>query len=216
MSNIELRHVHYEYAVGGVKDTSFIIPQGKVACLLGPSGSGKTTILKLIAGFLQPQKGSIWLDSECIADQKHMLSPQSRHIGLVFQQHALFPHLTISENILFGCRHKNTIERKSILNKLLNDFGIAKHEERYPHQISGGEQQRVALARAIAAEPRLLLMDEPFSSLDNQMRQQIQQQCLEIIHKRNLTTLMVTHDEQDAKNMGDMIIRLHANRIETA
>ncbi|MNJ98479.1 Fe(3+) ions import ATP-binding protein FbpC 2 [compost metagenome] len=209
MSSIELKNTSYRYKVGGVSDVSFTVPEGKIACLLGPSGSGKTTLLKLMAGFLKPQGGEIRIGGDVIAKaQEAFVIPQERHIGLVFQQHALFPHLTVSQNILFGCTRENKEERQVLLMQLLEDFQIKQHEKRFPHQISGGEQQRVAIARAIASDPKVLLMDEPFSSLDKALRDQVQTQCLKVIRDRGLTTVMVTHDEESAKVMGDLIIRL--------
>ena len=209
MSSIELKNTSYRYKVGGVSDVSFTVPEGKIACLLGPSGSGKTTLLKLMAGFLKPQGGEIRIGGDVIAKaQGAFVIPQERHIGLVFQQHALFPHLTVSQNILFGCTRENKEERQVLLMQLLEDFQIKQHEKRFPHQISGGEQQRVAIARAIASDPKVLLMDEPFSSLDKTLRDQVQTQCLKVIRDRGLTTVMVTHDEESAKVMGDLIIRL--------
>lgn len=208
MSRVELHEVTYRYSHGGVSDLSFHIPESEVACLLGASGSGKTTVLKLIAGFLKPQSGHIKLGDAVIADARHAMPPQARRIGLVFQHHALFPHLSVAGNVLFGCRRKQQGEKKAMLDTLLEDFGIAQHRDRYPHEISGGEQQRVALARAIAAEPTLLLMDEPFSSLDTGLRLRIRQQCLDVIQHRKLTALIVTHDEQEATAMGKHILRL--------
>lgn len=213
MSNIELKNATYRYKVGGVSGVSFKVPEGKIACLLGPSGSGKTTLLKLMAGFLEPQSGQILIGGKAIAGEgAAFVVPQERKIGLVFQQHALFPHLTVAKNILFGCTRDGKEERQQLLKKLLQDFLIEQHENRYPHQISGGEQQRVAIARAIASDPKVLLMDEPFSSLDKALREQVQQQCLEVIRARNLTTVMVTHDEDSAQAMGDVIIRLQSTR----
>lgn len=209
MSSIELKKVSYRYLQGGVSQVSFTVPEGNIACLLGPSGSGKTTLLKLIGGFLQPQEGAILLDDKIVAEARGtVVSPQERRMGLVFQQHALFPHLTVEKNILYGCREKDKNLREQRLNKLLTDFHITKHKKCYPHEISGGEQQRVALARAIASGPRVLLMDEPFSSLDRDLRQQVRQECLNIIRQHRLTTLIVTHDEEEAGIMGDSIIRL--------
>lgn len=205
MANIALKEVTYRYQIGGVEKVSFEIPQGKIACLLGPSGSGKTTLLKLISGFLRPQQGEILFNGEAVTHTP----PQKRHVGLVFQQHALFPHLTVEKNILYGYPHKDKQKGEDSLIKLLEDFHISGHRNRYPHQISGGEQQRVALARAIASEPSILLMDEPFSSLDKGLRDQVRQECLNIIRARNLTTLIVTHDEEEAQTMGDMIIRIN-------
>lgn len=211
MSSVKIENLTYRYKVGGISDVSFEVPEGRIACLLGPSGSGKTTLLKLMAGFLEPQKGQIWIGEQAVAGEgAKFLPPQERKVGLVFQQHALFPHLTVAKNILFGCTRESRDEKKQLLQKLLKDFHIEQHENRYPHQISGGEQQRVAIARAIASDPKLLLMDEPFSSLDKNLRDIVQKQCLEVIRERKLTTIMVTHDEESAAVMGDLIIRLKA------
>ena len=213
MSSVELSEVTYRYKRGGLEKLSFVVPEGETACLLGPSGSGKSTVLRLIAGFLKPQSGCIMLGGTLVADARISLPPQARHVGLVFQHHALFPHLSVQDNILFGCRRKGKVERRELLDALLDDCDIAAHRGCYPHQISGGEQQRVALARAIASDPSLLLMDEPFSSLDSDLRQRVQRQCMQVIHERRLTALIVTHDEQDAAAMGDRVIRLHAGEL---
>lgn len=208
MSGIELQRVTYRYGKGGVSDLSFAVPDGSIACLLGPSGSGKTTVLRLIAGFLKPQKGQVHIAGKPVAgDGLACLAPQKRKVGLVFQQHALFPHLTVAGNVLFGCTRPKS-ERMDFMRQLLEDFHIGRHENHYPHQLSGGEQQRVALARALASDPALLLMDEPFSSLDQHLREQVRNQCLSVIRDRKLTCLMVTHDEEEARLLADHIIRL--------
>lgn len=210
MSGIELHHVTYRYGKGGVSDLSFTVPEGSIACLLGPSGSGKTTVLRLIAGFLTPQQGQVRIGGTPVAGEgAAALPPQQRKVGLVFQQHALFPHLTVADNVLFGCTRPKA-ERTAFMRRLLEDFHIRQHETHYPHQLSGGEQQRVALARALASDPALLLMDEPFSSLDQHLREQVRNQCLAVIRARKLTCLMVTHDEQEAALLADHIIRLDA------
>lgn len=207
MSSIELQNVTFRYALGGVSGLSFTVRHGQIACLLGPSGSGKTTVLKLLGGFLKPQEGQILMGGEVMAGSR-FVPPQQRHIGLVFQQHALFPHFTVAQNILFGCREPDAVARTALLDGLLASFHIARHQHRYPHHISGGEQQRVAIARAMASAPRLLLMDEPFSSLDKNLREQVRQECVEVIRARGLTTLIVTHDEEEASLLADQIIRL--------
>lgn len=207
MSSVELSNVTYRYSHGGVSDLSFLVPEGQVACLLGASGSGKTTVLKLIAGFLRPQAGDIRLGGKLIADARLSVPPQKRHIGLVFQHHALFPHLTVAQNILFGCKRSKPKQEEK-LEALLADFDIVAYRDRFPHEISGGEQQRVALARAIASDPALLLMDEPFSSLDTSLRKMIREQCMKVIRERGLTALIVTHDEAEAAEMSGQIIRL--------
>lgn len=208
--SIKLTNVSYKYlnAKRGVNDVSFTLESGKIACLLGPSGAGKSTLLKILAGFVTPDNGEVYIQDKKVAIGKKDLIPvQKREIGIVFQQHALFPHMTVAENILFGCR-KPKKERKDFLLKLLQEFKIETHKDKYPHEISGGEAQRVAVARAIASEPRVLLMDEPFSSLDQSLRAQVEQQCLAIIRDRKLTAVIVTHDETSAQAMGDLILRI--------
>lgn len=208
--SVRLSNVTYKYPTAnrGVTDVSFTLESGKIACLLGPSGAGKSTLLKIVAGFVTPDGGEVFIHDKKVATGKKDLVPvQKREIGIVFQQHALFPHMTVAENILYGCRRTKS-ERQEFLMQLLQEFKIEIHKDKYPHEISGGEAQRVAVARAIASEPRVLLMDEPFSSLDQSLRVQVEQQCLSIIRERKLTALIVTHDEAGAKIMGDLIIRI--------
>ena len=208
--SVRLNNVTYKYpsADRGVKEISFALESGKIGCLLGPSGAGKSTLLKIVAGFVTPNSGDVYIHEQKVASANKIIVPvQKREIGIVFQQHALFPHMTVAENILYGCRRAKA-ERQEFLQQLLQEFKIEIHKDKYPHEISGGEAQRVAVARAIASEPRVLLMDEPFSSLDQNLRAQVEQQCLSVIRERKLTALIVTHDEASAKAMSDLIIRI--------
>lgn len=208
--SVKLTNVSYKYPVAnrGIRNISFNVDSGQIACLLGPSGAGKSTLLKIIAGFVTPDSGEVFINDQKVASADKILVPvQEREIGIVFQQHALFPHMTVADNILYGCRRKK-VERAGFLNQLLQEFQIEVHKNKYPHELSGGEAQRVAVARAIASEPRVLLMDEPFSSLDQSLRAQVEQQCLTVIRERKLTALIVTHDEVSAKAVGDLIIRI--------
>ena len=208
--SVRLNKVTYKYpsADRGVKEISFNLESGKIGCLLGPSGAGKSTLLKIVAGFVTPNGGEVFIHEQKVASADKIIVPvQKREIGIVFQQHALFPHMTVAENILYGCRRAKA-ERQEFLQQLLNEFKIEIHKNKYPHEISGGEAQRVAVARAIASEPRVLLMDEPFSSLDQNLRAEVEQQCLSVIRERKLTALIVTHDEASAKAMSDLIIRI--------
>ena len=208
--SVRLNNVTYKYpsADRGVKEISFTLESGKIGCLLGPSGAGKSTLLKIVAGFVTPNGGEVFIHGQKVASANKIIVPvQKREIGIVFQQHALFPHMTVAENILYGCRRAKA-ERQEFLQQLLQEFKIEIHKDKYPHEISGGEAQRVAVARAIASEPRVLLMDEPFSSLDQNLRAQVEQQCLSVIRERKLTALIVTHDEASAKAMSDLIIRI--------
>jgi iron(III) transport system ATP-binding protein len=212
MARLSLENVTHRYEKGGVADISFAVEQGQVACLVGASGSGKTTILKLIAGFLRPQEGVIHIGSRDVASPKNMLEPQKRGVGLVFQQHALFPHLTVAENILFGCTESGHA-RQAMLQKLLKDFHIEPYGKRYPHEISGGEQQRVALARALAASPQAMLMDEPFASIDSALRRKLRNECIDVLRQNGVTTLMVTHDAEEAMELADRIFVLEHGEL---
>lgn len=213
MAQLELHDVAFGYDDPLVRDISFAVESGGVAALVGASGSGKTTILKLIAGFLTPQQGSISIAGKTVADARHSLAPNKRHVGLVFQQHALLPHLTAGANILFGYRDHG-VKRESLLETLLADFRIAHLADRYPHQLSGGEQQRVALARALAARPSILLMDEPFASIDSVLRRAIRQECIQVLRRSGVTTLLVTHDAEEAMELADRIIVLDQGTIQ--
>lgn len=209
MSEIRLENVTYKYDVGGVENISFVVPEEKVVSLTAASGAGKTTTLKLIAGIIAPQQGKIIINGVVVSDSGEIVIPtQKRDVGFVFQQHALFPHMTIAENILFGCKHKDKLERQDLLNDLLASLKISQHTKRYPHEISGGEQQRVSLARALASDPKVLLLDEPFASLDQSLRIEVQKLCMDIIKKRKITTILVTHDQDSASFMVDSVWKI--------
>lgn len=212
MTELTMQQVSYRYEDAGVDGITCRLPSGKVTALVGASGSGKTTILKLMAGFLQPASGSIALDGQCIANASSMLAAHKRRIGLVFQQHALFPHLTAAKNILFGMDLSKT-QQQARLEQLLAELHLEPLANRYPHELSGGEQQRVALARALAAHPRLLLMDEPFASIDTALRRTIRSQCMDTLQKAGITTLIVTHDAEEAMELASHILVLHEGKL---
>lgn len=211
MASIEVNDVSYHYpgAQAGVSHISFSVPEGKVVCLVGASGCGKSTVLKLVAGFLKPQAGRITIGGDSVAG-RHWVPPEKRNIGLVFQNHALFPHLDVSGNILFGAK------ARSVLGPMLENFRLSDKAKRYPHELSGGEQQRVALARALAANPRALLMDEPFASIDSVLRRNIRSECIGLLRESGVTTLMVTHDAQEAMELADHILVMEHGRITQA
>ena len=187
------------------------IEEGEKVSILGPSGCGKSTLLRLIAGFEKPQKGIIKLDDkEVFADNK-FLPPHKRNVGLVVQEKALFPHLSISENIGFGVR--KSPDNKVIVNELLELFRIEDLKSKYPHEISGGEQQRVAFARSMAPSPKFLMLDEPFSALDEKLKATLYNDLLEIFLKKNFSVLLVTHDENEAKIMTDKQIKILDGRL---
>ncbi|NQV82368.1 MAG: ABC transporter ATP-binding protein [Rhodospirillales bacterium] len=182
-----------------------MIPAGEVVCLLGPSGSGKTTLLRLAAGLEQLQRGTIAIDDEIVADPNTHVPPEHRGIGLMFQDYALFPHLNVIDNVTFGLlgQPRDTARRRAM--DMLDQVGMAQHASRHPHTLSGGQQQRVALARALAPEPRVLLLDEPFSGLDSNMRGQIREETLSVLKASGVATVMVTHDPEEAMFMADRI-----------
>lgn len=194
-----------------LKDVSFDLKSGDVCAIVGESGSGKTTLVRLIAGLERPDSGTILLDDIVIASMNKFLQPEKRKIGLVFQEYALFPHLTIFENVLYGIsKLKN---KKVRAQEMLDLVGLSEMGKRYPHQLSGGQQQRVALARALAPNPSLLILDEPFSNLDAMLRTQLRNEIFDIIKKTGVTVLFVTHDTQDALSVADEILILQNGKV---
>ena len=194
-----------------IEDVTFNLKAGQVCAIVGESGSGKTTLVRLIAGLERPDHGSIAMEGKVIASLDKFVQPEKRKIGLVFQEYALFPHLTVFDNVLYGIskvKHKKKRAQDMLDLVGLNDMG-----QRYPHQLSGGQQQRVALARALAPEPSLLILDEPFSNLDAMLRTQLRNEVFDIIKKTEVTVLFVTHDTQDALSVADEILILQNGRV---
>lgn len=183
------------------KDICFVIENGDLGALVGPSGCGKTTLLRMIAGFETPDRGRISINGKTVFDRGINVCPEKRGSGMVFQDYALFPHLTVMQNIAFGPSPKN---RKD-LDQLIDITGLSGSENRYPHELSGGQQQRVALARALAPRPALLLMDEPFSNLDISLRESLSEEVRCILKEFSTTGLLVTHNQQEAFAMADKI-----------
>ena len=190
-----------------VQAASFALPAGDIGVLIGPSGCGKTTLLRAIAGLERLAQGRIAIGAETLADAAHgtHLAPEARRIGMVFQDYALFPHLSVARNVAFGIAHLARDERSQRVQEVLDLVGLADAAQRAPHQLSGGQQQRVALARALAPRPRLLLLDEPFSNLDVELRERLAQELRAILKASATTALFVTHDQQEAFAVGDRI-----------
>jgi iron(III) transport system ATP-binding protein len=188
-----------------VRGLSLQVDEGELACLLGPSGCGKTTALRAIAGFEPLQDGRITLGGEVISAPGHTRAPEARNLGMVFQDHALFPHLTVGANVAFGLARRPARERRARARELLGLVGLAGLEGRYPHELSGGQQQRVALARALAPDPAMILLDEPFSNLDVDLRERVSAEVRDILKSRGITGILVTHDQHEAFALGDRI-----------
>ena len=197
-----------------VANTSFNLEEGMLACLLGPSGCGKTTVLRAIAGFQPLDAGSIHLNGRCISGVRTNLPPERRNLSMVFQDHALFPHLTVEKNVAAGLHAAPAAEQRETTQLMLERVGLAGMNRRYPHELSGGQQQRVALARALAPSPQLLLMDEPFSNLDLDLREKLRQEVRNLLKDIGATCLLVTHDQQDAFTFGERVGVMKDGAIE--
>jgi len=196
-----------------VEDVSLQVTTGEILGLLGPSGSGKSTLLRLIAGIDRPSQGRVHLDGAEVAGPNRFMEAEQRRVGMVFQDYALFPHLTVAANVAFGLRGRTAAEMRQITTTLLDRVGLAGFERRYPHTLSGGERQRVAVARALAPAPRVLLMDEPFSSLDARLRDRVRQDTIELLRELRTTTIIVTHDAGEAVRVADRLALLRAGRL---
>lgn len=186
-----------------VYSASFTLPAGEFMALLGPSGCGKTTILRMIAGLEKPDQGEIYLDGHLVADENTFVPPNRRRIGMVFQDYALFPHMTVEKNIAYGLPRSSN--QKKTVENMLKLVGLEGLKNRYPRELSGGQQQRVALARALAPQPQTLLLDEPFSNLDTALRVQVREEVRKIIKEAGVSTILVTHDQDEAMSMADTI-----------
>ncbi len=213
---LSIAGVSKTYAGGrvcAVQDVSLDVHAGEIIALVGESGSGKTTLLRLIAGLEHPDAGRIALSGRVVAEGQRALPVHERQVGMVFQDYALFPHLTILENVRYGLRMP-AADRDRIARQALQLTGLQVDVKRYPHQLSGGQRQRVALARAIAPGPRLLLLDEPFSSLDTMLKDHVREEVRQIIRKAGMTAVLVTHDTHDALSVADRIAVMHRGDLQ--
>ncbi len=205
-SQLEVRNVSVAYGAATiVEDVSFELAPGVIGCLLGPSGCGKTTLLRAIAGFEPLSQGEIFLRGQRVSHPGATLAPERRRIGMVFQDFALFPHLSVAKNVAFGLRHLARADRQHRVDELLELVGMRNAAKQYPHQLSGGMQQRVALARAMAPRPEILLLDEPFSSMDAELREQLAREVRDVLRREAVTAILVTHDQLEAFAMADQI-----------
>ncbi|MDR5656034.1 ABC transporter ATP-binding protein [Halodesulfurarchaeum sp. HSR-GB] len=197
-----------------IEDVSLAVRDGELLSILGPSGCGKTTALRTIAGLEAPDSGQVAIGGERVADGTRSTPPEERDVGLVFQDFALFSHLSVAENVGFGIEDWPAAERAARIEELLDLVGLAGAEDRSPADLSGGQQQRVALARALAPEPALLLLDEPFSSLDRDLRERMREEVRDILDTAGVTTVFVTHDQTEALSISDRVAVLHDGRLE--
>ena len=212
---LELKNIQQAYGQQlVVNNLSLTLEKGQIGCLLGPSGCGKTSVLRCIAGFEPVIAGEILLSGVRVSGNGVFLPPEQRHIGMVFQDYALFPHLTVIDNIGFGLHQLPKNDRGPRVNELLGTVGLSDAANKYPHELSGGQQQRVALARALAPRPDLLLLDEPFSNLDVSLRERLSLEVREILKSQNTTAILVTHDQNEAFAIADEIGIMHRGEIQ--
>ncbi len=207
-----ISYSHHQHLV--VDHLSLTLQAGEIGCLLGPSGCGKTTVLRCIAGFEQVSSGQVHFEGRIIAGEGVHIAAELRQIGMVFQDYALFPHLTVEDNIGFGLRAVASASRRERVAQLLDTVGLRGQQRKYPHELSGGQQQRVALARALAPRPRLLLLDEPFSNLDVDLRERLALEVRNILRAEGTTAILVTHDQHEAFAIADQIGVMYEGKIQ--
>jgi iron(III) transport system ATP-binding protein len=214
-ASVDVRNLEHSYgAQRVVRDLSFSLEQGALGCLLGPSGCGKTTVLRCLAGFEPVQGGSIALSGQVVSAPGRIVPPEARRIGMVFQDYALFPHLSVAANVGFAFGRRPSADQRRRVQAMLDLVGLGSTGGTFPHELSGGQQQRVALARALAPEPDLLLLDEPFSNLDIDLRERLSVEVRSIIKATGITAILVTHDQHEAFAIADVIGIMNDGRIE--
>ncbi len=213
---LEMKNVACSYEAGSLalENISFSVRKGDIICLLGPSGCGKTTTLRAVAGFESVSCGEIKLNGETVSATDRHVPTERRRVGMVFQDYALFPHLTIQDNVGFGLPRVTTTNRRDLIDEMLSLTGISELAGRYPHSLSGGQQQRAALARALAPQPVLLLLDEPFSNLDPETTHRMRVELLRLLKKTQTTAVLVTHDHEEAFAMADRVAVLNNGKLE--
>jgi len=211
---LELKEISYE--IGSKKildDISFFLKKGEILSVIGPSGSGKSTILKSIAGLVRPTKGTIILSNETLSSKRVLVPTGKRSIGLMFQEDVLFPHYNVYKNIEFGIQNKDENYKKDVMQRLLNEFKLKHLAELYPDKLSGGEKQRAALARILITKPKILLMDEPFSSLDKNLSREISEFTINLLKENKTSVIFVTHDIKSALKVSDKILLINNGKV---
>jgi iron(III) transport system ATP-binding protein len=209
-----IENVRRQYdGVEALRDVSLTVAPGEVLCLLGASGCGKTTLLRLAAGVEAPDGGRILLDGQEVAGPHDFVPPEKRGVGLVFQDYALFPHMSVLENVMFGLRHLPRADARDLAMRGLKRVALEHYADSYPQLLSGGEQQRVALARALAPRPSVILMDEPFSNLDQRLRESIREETMALLREEGISAVVVTHDPEEAMHIADRIALMRKGKI---
>jgi iron(III) transport system ATP-binding protein len=218
MPGVALKTLTKRYGdVAAVEGLSLDVEPGELVSLLGPSGCGKTTTLRLVAGFLQPESGEIWVGERCLSSPSTVVPPERRRMAMIFQSYALWPHMTVAQNVAYGLRFKpgvSRFDRDRRVAEMLRVVQLAGYEPRYPGELSGGQQQRVAVARALVVEPEILLLDEPLSNLDANLREEMRFEIRRLHEAFGITTLYVTHDQAEAMVISDRVAVLHRGRVE--
>jgi len=215
MSSLILQGVSYHYnGTKVIHDLDLTVGKDEIVCLLGASGCGKTTTLKAIAGLIEAKQGSIFIDGKLVSDEQSFVSPEHRNIGMMFQDYALFPHLTVANNIAFGLSKMSKAQKEQRVDEMLKLVHLIGCADRFPHQLSGGQQQRVAIARALAYKPSLLLLDEPFSNIDTQVRFELIADIRRIIKATQVSAVFVTHSKEEAFAFSDTLAIMHRGKIE--
>ena len=210
---LEISHLSHFYGdeIFTITDFSFSLKDGEITSIIGPSGIGKTTLLRIIAGFEEPSEGEVRINEKLVSSKNFILPPEKRNLGLVVEDRALFPHLSVKKNVMFGINYIE--EKESLAREYLELFKVLDLEEKFPHEISAGQQQRVAFARALITNPDILLLDEPFTALDKKLKSELHVETKKIFKEKGLSVILVTHDEEEAEYFSDRIIEFQENKI---